>query len=138
MSNLNDHLLDAAKAQQLAKEYEDTTYARINSGRPAGKPDSRFYIHDLDVLQDYINMIRDEMEKKGIRKKGIRITLGKYPESRFDPRLNPEYKGYQTIFFSAQNLDPAGTANEASNLSQDLPALDFGSIAPPYTPQHNG
>lgn len=138
MSNLKDHLLDAAKAQQLAAEYENTTYARINSARPPGKPDSRFYIHDLEVLQAYLNLIREEMEKSGIKNKGIRITLGKYPESRFDPRLNPDYNGYQTLFFTAQNLDPVSAEDASSQDVQELPALDFGTIAPPHSPQNNG
>lgn len=99
MSNLEKHLISKKESKLLALEYEKSNYEAINQKRPADKPDSKVYIYELEVLQDYINLIRDGMEKKGIKSKGIKITLGKYPEHDSDMRLNPLYKGYQTIFF---------------------------------------
>lgn len=136
MSNLKDHLIDAKQAEILSKEYEASNYAAINRSRTPSNPDSRFYIYDLEVLQDYINLIRTEMEKIGIRKKGIRISLGKYPEKKFDSRLNPDYLGYQTIFFSAENMDVPDSKKAVATMVDSesiagLPNLDFGGICPP-------
>lgn len=133
MKNLNDHLLNSKQAEILSKEYERTNYSQINSSRPSGKPDSKHYIYDLEVLQEYINLIRDDMEKRGIRRKGIRISLGKYPDISFDPRLNPDFLGYQTIFFSAENMDGFSVTNRVESAPvPDGPVLDFGTISPPY------
>ena len=133
MKNLNDHLLNSKQAEILSKEYERTNYTQINSSRPAGKPDSKHYIYDLEVLQEYINLIRDDMEKRGIRNKGIRISLGKYPATSFDPRLNPDFLGYQTIFFSGEDMDGVSATDRVESAPiHDGPVLDFGTIAPPY------
>lgn len=136
MSNLKNHLIDSKQAEILSKIYEQSNYAEINKKRDSSKPDSKYYTYDLEVLQDYINLIRVEMEKKGIRKKGIRITLGKYPEKSFDARLNPNYLGYQTIFFSPENLEVSISGKAMANTPDsggvsDLPNLDFGGICPP-------
>ena len=134
MSDLKKHLITNREGQSLAAEYEKSNYAVINDKRPSSKPDSKFYTYDLEVLQEYINLIRDGMEKKGIKNKGIRITLGQYPESGFDSRLNPIYKGYQTVFFSAHNLDSnTDTNNEPTDdPGEELPDMNFGQLCPPY------
>ena len=135
MSNLEKHLISKKESKLLAVEYEKSNYEAINQKRPADKPDSKVYIYELEVLQDYINLIRDGMEKKGIKNKGIKITLGKYPEHDSDRRLNPIYKGYQTIFFSEENLGFSMGNDQASRRGQEgeeLPDLNYGQICPPY------
>lgn len=134
MSKLEKHLITQKESILLAAEYEKSNYESINQKRPINKPDSKYYIYDLDVLQEYITLIRDGMEKKGIKNKGIRITLGKYPEKNFDERLNPLYKGYQTIFFSPENLDFSTESKDVLNKTKginELPNLNFGQICPP-------
>jgi hypothetical protein len=138
MSDLNKHLIDSVQSNILAQEYETSNYAQINSRRPSSKPDAKTFTYDLEVLQDYINLVREEMELLGIKNKGIKISLGKYPEGDFDKRLNPLFKGYQTIFFSAENLSNAvedntigdSTSAKAKGI-EDLPILDFGQLCPP-------
>ncbi|MGA9212199.1 hypothetical protein [Kaistella sp.] len=133
MSELGKHLITKKETDVLATEYEKTNYAAINTKRPATKPDSKYYTYDLEVLQEYINMIREGMEKTGIKNKGIRITLGKYPEDHFDPRLNSAYSGYQTIFFSPEDLDSSKQKISAGTDDREgLPNLNFGQICPPY------
>lgn len=134
MSNLEKHLITGRKADELAKAYEKSNYIAINDKRPGQKPDSKYYIYDLEVLQDYLNLIREGMEKRGIKNKGVRISLGKYPDNGFDPRLNPLYNGYQTIFFSAENLDSVSEKEHAKGTEsqEELPNLDFGQLCPPY------
>ena len=134
ISDLKMHLITKAEGEALASEYERSNYAAINEKRPAKKPDSKSFCYDLEILQEYINLIREGMDKKGITNKGIRITLGKYPDNTVDERLDPIYKGYQTIFFSAENRD-AFHENERSNRNsdlEDLPNMNYGEIRPPY------
>lgn len=132
MSNLQKHLITKGESEVLAREYEISNYAAINKIRPAAKPDSKTYTYELEVLQDYINLIRDGLEKEGVKNKGIKISLGKYPESGFTDRLDPKYKGYQTVFFTAVDLDDK-SENESDKKkgSGGLPGLDFGQLCPP-------
>lgn len=134
MSSLQKHLITKKEGESLADEYERSNYAIINAKRPSEKPDSKTFTYDLEILQEYINLIRDGMEKKGIKNKGIRITLGKYPDSGFDPRLNPLYKGYQTVFFSPHDLDSTSRtkSDHADNPGEELPDMNFGQLCPPY------
>lgn len=134
MNELEKHLISKEESALLVKEYDKSNYEAINAKRPGKKPDSKSYTYDLEVLQDYINLIRDGMEKMGIKKKGIKINLGKYSENGFDPRLDPVYKGYQTIFFSPENLDSETIAERLSDDSdlEKLPNLDYGQLCPPY------
>ncbi len=135
MSNLEKHLITREESKLLATEYEKSNYTAINEKRPAKKPDSKSYIYDLDVLQDYINLIREGMEKMGIKNKGIRISLGKYPDNVFDPRLDPLYNGYQTIFFSPENMDSSQekeSLRRGDDDTEELPNLNYGQLCPPY------
>ncbi|AZI32147.1 hypothetical protein [Kaistella carnis] len=132
MSNLQKHLITKGESEVLSREYDTSNYAAINKIRPAAKPDSKTYTYELEVLQDYINLIRDGLEKQGVKNKGIKISLGKYPESGFTDRLDPKYKGYQTVFFTAVDLDDK-SENESDKKkgSGGLPGLDFGQLCPP-------
>lgn len=135
MSDLKKHLISKQQSDLLANEYEKTNYVAINAKRPSDKSDSKHFNYDLEVLQDYINMIREKMEKKGIKNKGIRVTLGKYPDNDSDSRLNPAYKGYQTIFFSPHDLDSSISEKnilKKADEEDDLPNLNYGQICPPY------
>lgn len=133
MSNLQKHLITKGESEVLSREYDTSNYAAINKIRPAAKPDSKTYTYELEVLQDYINLIRDGLEKEGVKNKGIKISLGKYPESGFTDRLDPKYKGYQTVFFTAVDLDEQKSENESDKKkgSGGLPGLDFGQLCPP-------
>ena len=134
MSNLDKHLISSERCQILANEYDTSNYVAINSKRPANKPDSREYIFELSVLKDYLNYIEDEMEKMGIRDKGIKVRLGKYPTTDRDPDLDKEYLGYQTIFFAPTELERDFQDNEESKAGgvKDLPGMNYGHIRPPY------
>lgn len=137
MSKLDQHLIGSKESNILIEEYEKSNYAAINAGRSPSKPDAKTFTYDLEVLQDYINLIREGMQKLGIKNKGIKVSLGKYPEKEFDARLNPSYKGYQTIFFSPEDLDSNSTkqnSGEAKGVAE-LPNLDFGQLTPP--PRNN-
>lgn len=138
MSNLNQHLIDPTLTAPLAEEYVKSNYAEINRKRPAAKPDSRTYSMELEVLQEYLKLISSEMDKRGIKSKGIKVTMGKYPEKSTDPKLKAEYLGYQMIFFSPIDLGTRNDKNlEATQDSNsfvlgEIPDLNYMNITPPY------
>lgn len=138
--SLDKHLIDRTQSKILKTGYLSTNYRNINSARPADKPDSRMYTFDLEVMQDYINLIRDEMDRYGVKNQGIRITMGKYPDSDFSG-MNPKYAGYQTVVISAVDLD-AGMQRDFADAevadvnideeSLEIPEMNFANITPPY------
>lgn len=139
MSNLDKHLISAKECSVLAENYEKSNYAEINSKRPTSKPDSKTYSIDLEVLQDYLKMISFEMDMKGIKEKGVKVTLGKYPENSKDVKLKPEYLGYQMIYFSpvdlgnTQKADKTNTTELDGSLNlDDLSNLNYMNITPPF------
>lgn len=138
MSKLENHLINSKECEKLVSEYDQSNYKEINRHRSPQKPDSKTYSIDLEVLQDYLKLISSEMEKKGIKKKGVLISLGKYPEKSSDPKLNPEYLGYQTVFISPVDLN--GSANESKESPDEetedtslaaLPNLNYMNLCPP-------
>lgn len=134
MNELKKQLITSKESELLTIEYDNSNYAAINAKRPNKKPDSKFYIYDLEILQEYINLAREGMEELGIKNKGIRVSLGKYPDEGFGDRLNPLFKGYQTIFFSPENLDlrmEGKGSNDETGL-EGIPNLDYGQICPPW------
>ena len=137
MSNLKDHLLTSTESNVFAEHYDLSNYKEINSRRPVDAPDSKTYSVDLNILKEYIALIETEMDKKGIRNKGIKVTMGKYPQKSDDVKIRPEYLGYQTIFFSAVDLGNTEmkTNNNAASLkdeTEDIPDMNYMNITPPY------
>lgn len=138
MSKLENHLINSKECEKLVSEYDQSNYKEINRHRSPQKPDSKTYSIDLEVLQDYLKLISSEMEKKGIKKKGVLISLGKYPEKSSDPKLNPEYLGYQTVFISPVDLNVRTNKSEGSTLEEaedtslaELPNLNYMNLCPP-------
>lgn len=137
MKDLNQHLMSAKESKILVAEYDNSNYAQINKNREDGKPDSKMYTIDLSILKDYLNMIEEKMENQGIQNKGVRVTMGKYPLKTDDPKINAKYLGYQTIFFSAVDLDGKELQNNLAKSDQELaapeeiPNMNYMHITPP-------
>ncbi len=139
MKDLDKHLMSSKESKILAEAYEQSNYATINKTRSPGKPDSRMYTIDLKILKDYLQLIDEEMEKCGILNKGVRVTLGKYPINSQDPKINADYLGYQTIFFSAVDLDEDSTKNNLVESDkkdcaapEDIPNMNYMTVSPPW------
>lgn len=137
MSNLSQNLISPEKCAALANEYYKSTYADINRNRPDDKPDSKEYIFQLSVVKEYIQFIESEMQRKGIRNMGIKVSMGKYPENASDPQLDPRLKGYQTVFFQAADLDSkeqitAQDHNTKGSPATEIPGMNYGNLRPPY------
>lgn len=133
MSELNKHLINLEEAKILQVEYDRTNYVAINEARSAGKPDSKYYTFELEVLQQYIDLMRQELDKRGVPEKGIRVHLGKYPINDFSEKLNPAYRGYQTVFFTGVDLksDSEYYKNSGEDGEEELPGFNFGQLCPP-------
>ena len=138
MSKLENHLINSKECEKLVSEYDQSNYKEINRHRSPQKPDSKTYSIDLEILQDYLKLISSEMEKKGIQKKGVQISLGKYPEKSSDPKLNPEYLGYQTVFISPVDLNLSATKSKGSSHEETedtslagIPNLNYMNLCPP-------
>ena len=138
MSKLENHLINSKECEKLVSEYDQSNYKEINRHRSPQKPDSKTYSIDLEILQDYLKLISSEMEKKGIQKKGVQISLGKYPEKSSDPKLNPEYLGYQTVFISPVDLNGSASKSKESTHEEAedtslaaLPNLNYMNLSPP-------
>ncbi len=131
MGDLNRHLIGTARQEELRNEYLETNYAFINANRPMEEPDSLDYSFDLDVLQDYLNYVKEKAGELGITNIKIKVEMGKYPNNSTDSKLNPAYKGYQTIYFVAADGNSSPYPGECENISQ-IEGLNFSSICPPY------
>ena len=139
MKELDKHLMSSKESKIIAEAYETSNYAEINRNREPGKPDSRMYSVELSVLQDYLKMIEEEMESRGIQNKGVRVTMGKYPENSTDPKVDMKYLGYQTIFFSALDLDVNNSernqnksSKSAVGSTEDIPDMNYMHLTPPW------
>lgn len=138
MSNLENHLINSKECKKLVDEYERINYKEINRTRLPNKPDSKTYSIDIAILQDYLKMISTEMDKKGVLKKGVKISMGKYPEKSTDPKLNRKYNGYQMVFVSPVDLDESKDQNRERSTKEsefasleEIPNLNYMNICPP-------
>lgn len=138
MSKLEKHLISSRECSKLVKNYDETIYREINRSRPPSQPESKIYTLELEVLQDYLKMISEEMDKLGIKNKGVKINLGKYPDSSSDPKLDPDFLGYQMVFISPADLDQKSQtmldATSQGNLNrgvEDISNLNYMNISPP-------
>lgn len=139
MKDLDRHLMSSKESKILVEEYDKTNYAEINSNREPGKPDSKMYTLELHILRANLDMIEIEMEQRGIENKGVRVTMGKYPLKSDDPKVNVNYLGYQTIFFSAVDLDENGknsslakSENQEKGAAADIPDMNYLHLTPPW------
>lgn len=125
MSNLEEHLLNSDSERLLRATYEENNYAAVNGTRPAGNPDSLTCSFDLGLMQQYLDYVRNEAQEREISNVKITVCFAQYPDYDFDPRLNPAYKGYQTVLLRA------GRGDDDTPIA-GISALNFGNLHPPY------
>lgn len=127
MKTFKDFCINEQQQNQLKENYLVSNYALINANRPAGNPDSLHYSYDLSILMDYLDYVKAESQKLGLKNVKIRINMGKYPEQNFDSRLNPNFLNHQTIFITAVREDESGKEHIVSSID----SLDFAELCPP-------
>ena len=139
VSALSEHLISAAQAKVLSDEYNNNNYKILNAGKV--DPETKEVYYDIEVLQDYINYVKAEAKKQKIKKIGITIAFGQYPNNgNFDNRLKKQYQGKQTEYLKASVKPLPGSgkvgiggyspAEDNPGISE-ISAFDFGNLTPP-------
>ena len=132
----SSRLLNQDEEEEVNLNFNSEILPILNENRTGTGDESTQFIYDLETLEAYISFIKKEMSALNVQKKGIRITLGKYPETSEDERINPLYLGRQMAYISAENMDlgEVGEGREKRTLSEriaGIPSLNFGGICPP-------
>ncbi|MFH6602932.1 hypothetical protein ACEZ3G_05545 [Maribacter algicola] len=87
-----EQTIDLKLAAQLQQEYVRTRADSINA--MLDKVDTRDFWFSLETMEQYIDYVKSEGEKKGYKDMGIRIFYAAYPQDSRDPRADP---GYSTV-----------------------------------------
>ncbi len=87
-----EQAIDIKIAAQLQQEYVRTRADSINT--MLDKVDTRDFWFSLETMEQYIDYVKSEGEKKGYKDMGIRIFYAAYPQDSRDPRADP---GYSTV-----------------------------------------
>lgn len=90
--SISKKLISVERAKELQAEWRKTrNYVTTNGNRHEDTCEFHF---SLEELQDYLNYVKEESEKQGIKNPGINIWLGAYEANEKRPNLT-------TIFLSA-------------------------------------
>ena len=97
-------------ARMYQKKWKETRALEIESGQ--GYEDTREFWYSLDELQEYLDYVKEESDKQGIKKPGVRIYFAAYPKSN-------DKKSLATIFLAPtkgpNGEEDAGIAENNSN-----------------------
>ena len=114
-----------------ARKYQDDWKAsrakEIERGQ--GYEDTREFWYSLEELQEYLDYVKEESDKQGVKKPGIRIYFGAYPKTNGK-------KSFATIFL-APTKEAAAEGIETSGLNEnnyDIDPLNHGTGG---NPPHN-
>lgn len=80
MSAFTDKLIPREKAQELQKNWIENQGSVIDQARKV--EDVRYFLFDLEELQEYIDLVREQSKVQGISRPGIRIHFGAYGEEK--------------------------------------------------------
>ncbi len=78
-------------AKKLQKKWVDTRGKDIQECE--GYEDTREFWYSLDELQEYLDFVREKSNEQEVKKPGIRIYLGAYPQTN-------DKKSFSTIFLA--------------------------------------
>lgn len=124
-------LITSEEANIIEQEYINTRWN--------GK-DSRMYNYKIEELEGYINYVKTETKRRKIKDVSIRVYMAAYPKSGYTKMDDPNYAGYQTIFFAPVASETSGKSNGEKNgdgAEEDLIAIsdmfymNMGSMRPP-------
>lgn len=79
------------RARDLQADWKQTRAKEIENSQ--GYQDTREFWYSLEELQEYLEYVKQESDKQGVSKAGIRIYFGSYPKSN-------EKKSYATVFLA--------------------------------------
>ncbi|SDR67879.1 hypothetical protein [Gramella sp. MAR_2010_147] len=113
------------RARELQGDWKNTRAKEIDNAQ--GYEDTREFWYSLDELQEYLDYVKEESQKQGVKKPGVRIYFGSYPKSN-------EKKSYATVFLaptkeaSEEELETA--SNQQNNYEIDPFNLSTGGEPP--------
>lgn len=120
-------------AKVLQDKWVESRASEIEKAQ--GYKDTREFSYSLEELQEYLDYVKIESDKLGIKKPGIRIYFGAYPKSN-------DKKSYATLFL-APTKEKSGPsegeleADGANENNYDIdPLNEAGAGIPPlpYNP----
>ncbi|MBZ9729162.1 hypothetical protein LB467_05640 [Salegentibacter sp. JZCK2] len=121
--------ISVEKAKQFEKKWVETRGKDIENGE--GYPDTREFWYSLDELQEYLDYVREKSKEQKVKKPGIRIYLGAYPQTN-------DKKSFSTIFLAptkekSGNSDLETEEDGDENNYEIEPLNDSTSGHPPKT-----
>jgi len=136
-SNNSSYMKDtvSAKTAQLYEgEYLSHNCKILSDARLAkglSKEEARQIIYPIEVLEGYVKYIKQQTKESVY----IGVHLGQYPvDYVIDSRQNADFKGYQTVYLNANKKGEDEDEDEDDLVEiETLPALNHGSLIPPYT-----
>ncbi len=106
-------------AKKLQKKWVETRGKDIENCE--GYEDTREFWYSLDELQEYLDYVREKSKEQGVKKPGIRIYLGAYPQTNAK-------KSFSTVFLAptkekSKNLQ-SKTAESGDENNYDIEPLN--------------
>lgn len=133
-------LISQEEAKVLFDEYSRTNNMILTKARN-GNPDSRWYWFSIEEMESYIQYVKTNAEKQNLKDVGIRIYLGKYPESHPKNRMaKPEFGGYQTVFLmptakrsqdSLSSQQRRGVIMDENEDVENIQPMNMTNLSPP-------
>ncbi len=123
MATFFDKQISVEKARELQKNWIENQGTAID--KAIGTTDVRDFLFDLEELQDYINVVRDQSREQGISNPGLRIYFAAYGDDQ---------ERRATIFLQATK-DLKSSVQQADSFQDDEGAEDNLEIRPLNTVQ---
>ena len=104
--------------------HDEWTSKRGNQTKKSlGHEDARDFWWSLDELQEYLDYVKEESKKQGVKKPGIRVYLGTYTKEKCKHK-----KGLSTVFFAPTGAKPGGLGKDGADdpNNYDIDAFNFG------------
>lgn len=118
--------ISVEKARELQDDWKQSRAKEIENGQ--GYQDTREFSYSLEELQEYLDYVKEESAKQGVKKPGIRIYFASYPKSN-------EKKSYATVFLAPTKGNSGEDAEAAGNdeNNYDIDPMNHGTGGKPPT-----
>lgn len=83
--------ISVQEAKDLQNKWVNTRAGEIEKAQ--GYKDTREFWYSLEELQEFLDYVKMESDKQGVKKPGVRIYFGAYPNTN-------ENKSYATVFLA--------------------------------------
>ncbi len=121
--------ITVAKAKLLQKKWLETRALEIEQAQ--GYQDTREFWYSLEELQEYLDYVKEQSNAQGIKKPGIRIYFGAYPNTSVK-------KSYATMFIAPTKGKPAimeGEEEVSNNTENNYDIEPLNTVLGGYPPK---